>query len=106
QILGDVVAQEVGAGRQQLPELDEARPQLAEGGSETLAGSGAAWIAATHEANRAQQRPAGAEPLERKQRVVPRQGQRDADESDDMAAAAEKSEHRRDLSRDHSRQAE
>jgi len=37
QILGDLVAQEIGAGRQDLAELDEARPELGEGGGQPLA---------------------------------------------------------------------
>jgi hypothetical protein len=37
QIFGDLLAQEIGAGRQQLPELDKARSQLDKSRSETLA---------------------------------------------------------------------
>ncbi len=94
QILGDVIAQEIGAGRQQLSELDEARPHLGEGGGKPFARTSDGAAAAPDQPGRAQQRRA-ADPFERKQRVVPRQGQRDAGETGEMADAAEKPEHRR-----------
>src|SRR5271157_689899 len=36
QIEGDLLAEEIGSGRQKLAELDEARPELAEGRGEPL----------------------------------------------------------------------
>ncbi len=111
EILGDLVAQQIGAGRQDLSELDEARPHLGQRRGQPLARPGGGGAAAPDQPGRAQQwRGAGkaiADGRGREQRVVPRQRQADPDETNEVATAAEKPEHPRTLrARDQSRQAE
>ena len=87
----DLLAEEIGSGRQQLAELDEARPQLAECRGEPLArarrGGGSA---APQDAGDPQEGSGGGEGIERKERVVPRKSYPDSNQPCEIAGASEK----------------
>jgi hypothetical protein len=101
QIGGDLLAQEIGARREELAELDEARPQLVERGGQPLAGARRARAAAAGEdARDPQERGQGRDPFERKQRVVARQGDRDAEEAQQVAPGPQRPRQRSERVRD------
>ncbi len=99
EVFGDLVAQKVGAGRQDLAELDEARTHLAERGGQTLAGPRRCAAASPKEAGHLQprggRRDAVAKGQDRKQRVVPRQNHPDPGKAGEVADAAQEPEHER-----------
>ena len=101
QIEGDLFAEKIGAGRQELAELNEARTQLAECRDEALsraqrAGAPTAGKAAAE----AEEGCGGRDGIQRKQRVIPREGQSDPDEPSKVAGASQKPEPRSEGVRD------
>ncbi len=109
EILGDLLAQQIGAGRKQLAELDKAGPQFAEGGGEPLAWAGGGGRAATAQQPHCAQQRRGAGYLiakrhGREQRVMPRQ--RQADPQEDERGCGRCGEARTPRGFDQSRQAE
>ena len=88
QIEGDLLTEEVGSGRQELAELDEARAQLAECRGEPLARARRGQGSAPRQyAGDPQEGCGGREGIERKQCVVPRQRQPDPDQPGEIADA-------------------
>ena len=78
QIVGDVVAQEIGAGREALAELDEGRAHLLERRGQPLARPALGPL--VHERpGQPQERQRLGQQLEGKERVVPRQRPPDTD---------------------------
>ena len=93
QIDRDLLAQEIGAGRQQLAELDEARPHFVERRRQPLARARRRGRAAPHEPLRqaqagGQNRDAG----KREHRIVARQDQPDRRQPPQIAQAAQQPE--------------
>ena len=86
-----LLADEIGAGRQRLAELDEARPHRLQRHGQPLARP-QRWRAPRRAGARSRKSRASArrtrDLLERKERVVARQDQRDLDEPDEMAGRA------------------
>ena len=81
---GDLFAQQIGAGRQRLAELDEGRPHLLQRRRQPLARP--ARVAAAGEQPRpGDQRRRDAQRLERKQRIVAREAQRHAQQAPAVA---------------------
>ena len=101
QIEGDLFAEKIGAGRQELAKLNEARTQLAECRDEALsraqrAGAPTAGKAAAE----AEKGCGGRDGIQWKQRVIPREGQSDPDEPSKVAGASQKPEPRSEGVRD------
>ncbi len=95
EIAGDFLADEIGAGGEHLPELDEAGSQRVQRVRQALARAcgGAGARPARHQPGERQQRPGARHARERKERVVAREGQRDPAEPDEIAAGAQGLEH-------------
>ncbi len=90
QIGGDLLAQQIGPGRQQLAELDEARPHFVERRGKPLAGARGGGPASAREQPgdpqvKGDDRDAG----KRKQRIVARQDQPDCGQAGEVAQAAQ-----------------
>ena len=93
EIGSDLLAEEIGSGRQQLAELYKARPQLFERGGEPLTRSRPdPAAAACKQMAEPHKRHCGRDGRQRRQRVVPREGQADPDQPHKIADAAQKSE--------------
>jgi hypothetical protein len=93
QIDGELFAEQVGPGRQQLTELDKARPQFLERSREALAWARPKHTPAARQNMAEPDEPSGGRNRpQRRQRIVSRQDQTDTDQADKIAEAAQKPE--------------
>ncbi len=93
QIGRDLFAEDIGPGRQQLAELDEARPHFVERGGEPLTRARGRRTAPTgKDPGAAQIEGEPGDGGKRKQRVVAREGQADRGEPGEVAQAAQRRE--------------
>ena len=94
QIEGDLLAEEIGAGRQELTEFDEARAELVKCRGQPLARACRSGTAPARQraANSSRRVRLTGTAVQRKERVVPRQGQHDGDQPGEIAAEAQKPE--------------
>ena len=93
QIEGDLLAEEIGSGRQKLAKLDKARAQLPECRGEPLTGARRSdGTAAREGAAQPQQGSSGRDGVQRKERVVPRQGHTDPDQPGEVAGTPQQPE--------------
>jgi len=91
---GEFLAEQIGARRQQLAELDEARAERVQRGGEALTRPrGGKRVARAQQAKDGEQRQQHGDAVEHEERVVARQDQADLDQPGKVAAGAQESEH-------------
>ena len=93
QIESDLLAEEIGSGRQELAELDEAGSQLGKRRGEPLTRApSCADRTAREGAGDTREGRGRGDGIQRKQRVVPREGQADPDEPSKVAGTLQQPE--------------
>ncbi len=92
---GELLAEQIGARREELAELDEAGAELLQRCGEALAGPGHGRfrVAPAEQAQKRQDRQQNGRALEQEQRVVARQDEPDLQEPREIAAGAQDAEH-------------
>ncbi len=95
QIGGELLAEQIGARREQLAELDEARTECVQrrGEAQPRASRHARRVARAQQAQHGEQRQQHDDAVEQKERIVARQDKADLDQPGEIAAGAQEGEH-------------